>query len=99
MADACDGRKAVTKFKEESKTKTYYCVLSLTCIDGRTAAAITNFACVSIKPKITCLGAGTIIVRTDWFESREEAEKAVEEIIELQHTNTRRVAQCGLTKS
>ncbi len=63
--------------------KTYYCVLSLICIDGRTSAAITDFASTSGKPKSICFGAGMIIVRTDWFESRKEAEKAVRETIAL----------------
>ncbi len=61
--------------------KKYYCVLSLTCTDGRASAAITDTVTAHKKPKDIRFGAGKIVVRTEWFESLEEAEHTVRETV------------------
>ncbi len=58
----------------------YYCVLSLTCADGRTEAAITDAVIAPEKPKNTHICAGRVIIHMEWFESLQEAEETVKEI-------------------
>ncbi len=61
--------------------KKYYCVLSIVYNDGRAEAAIVDTATAAQKPNNICAGADRVIVRLDWFESYEEAEKAVRETV------------------
>ena len=59
--------------------KTYYCVTSSVDDKGKVRAAITNVVDAACKPENSFKSLKRKDVYTDWFESREEAEKLVEE--------------------
>ena len=59
--------------------KTYYCVTSSVDDKGKVRAAITNVIDAACKPENSFKSLKRKDIYTDWFESREEAEKMVEE--------------------
>ena len=59
--------------------KTYYCVTSSVDDKGKVRAAITNVIDAACKPENSFKSLKHKDIYTDWFESREEAEKLVEE--------------------
>lgn len=62
-----------------SGMKTYYCVTSSVDDNGKVRAAITNVIEVACKPENSFKSLRRKDIYCDWFESREEAEKLVEE--------------------
>ncbi len=59
--------------------KTYYCVTSSADDKGKVRAAITNVIEAACKPENSFKSLKHKDIYHDWFESREEAEKLVEE--------------------
>ena len=59
--------------------KTYYCVTSSVDDKGKVRAAITSVIDAVYKPENSFKSLKRKDIYTDWFESREEAEKLVEE--------------------
>lgn len=60
--------------------KTYFCVTSAFYDDGRVTAAITDSKEAEQKPENTYNGSARgRDIYSDWFESKEEAEKYVED--------------------
>lgn len=59
--------------------KTYYCVTSSVDDEGKVRAAITDVIDAVCKPENSFKSLKRKDIYTDWFESREEAEKLVEE--------------------
>lgn len=59
--------------------KTYYCVTSSVDDKGKVRAAITSVIDAVCKPENSFKSLKRKDIYTDWFESREEAEKLVEE--------------------
>lgn len=57
--------------------KTYYCVKSSVDNHGRMTAAITESVEAEEQPTNSYVSTSRKDVYTDWFESREEAEKFV----------------------
>lgn len=62
-----------------SGMKTYYCVTSSVDDKGKVRAAITSVIDAVCKPENNFKSLKRKDIYTDWFESREEAEKLVEE--------------------
>ena len=59
--------------------RTFSCVTSSFDDRGRVAAAITRTVEAAEKPENNCSSTGRKDIYNDWFDSREEAEKFVEE--------------------
>ncbi len=52
-------------------------MFSMTRVDGRSGAAITDTVATKQKPKNRFIGAGMVTIHLEWFKSHEEAKRAV----------------------